>query len=190
MRKYWPVLILAVVLVAALWWYQAGDAALTPGTQDETALPPGHPPVASLPPEPGNPAPDFTLTTLEGQEVTLSRQRGKIVLLNFWSTECPFCVQEMPELQRFYEAHRDRVEVWTINSNPGDSPEEIRSFLEENDLTLPVLLDHEGVAAIAYQVAFIPATYLIDEEGVIRFNKVGAVAPGEMDGWLEELASK
>lgn len=60
-------------------------------------------------------------------------------------------------------------------------------YLEENDLTLPVLLDHEGVAAIAYQVAFIPATYLIDEEGVIRFSKVGPVAPGEVDGWLEQL---
>jgi len=128
---------------------------------------------ASAPPfgnEVGNRAPDFTLKNLDGESVTLSDFLGKPVMLHFWLTGCQVCMEEMPRIQTAYDnLSADDIAILTVNVL-GD-PEEVRSFVENEGLTLPVLLDSDREADEEYKVPYFPTTYFIDAEGVISSIK-------------------
>lgn len=88
----------------------------------------------------GEPAPNFTLTTLDGKTVQLSDYRGKAVLLNFWGTWCEPCRTEMPALQNAYDQYKDQgFEVLAVNIAETDVA--VSSFVEQYQLNFPVLLD-------------------------------------------------
>jgi len=121
----------------------------------------------------GNPAPDFELQNTEGQTISLSGLRGKPVLLNFWKTSCYPCRLEMPFLQAIYNEWSDRgLELLTINI--GESLSTIEKFMRDYFLSLPVLLDTGVNITQKYVIQYIPATFLIDENGIIKAMKVGA----------------
>jgi len=124
-------------------------------------------------------APDFTLTNINGEEVTLSDYRGKAVILNFWASWCPPCRSEMgyfDELSNEYEGG-DELAVLMVNLTDGgqETVETASSYLEVNGFTLDVLFDTEGTAASLYSVSSIPVTYFIDKDGYIRQTNVGAM---------------
>ena len=128
---------------------------------------------AETAPEVGKLAPDFQLSNLEGQSVSLSDFRGQPVLVNFWATWCGPCRYEMPFLQRIHEEQgANRLVVLGINL--GESPGEVSEFMGEFGLTFTTLLDSGQDVALMYNVRSIPTTLLIDENGVIRDRKVGA----------------
>ncbi|MFP4642561.1 MAG: TlpA family protein disulfide reductase [Dehalococcoidia bacterium] len=123
--------------------------------------------------EGGKPAPDFQFQNPNGETLFLSDIQGKAVLLNFWQTRCPPCVNEMPYLQQVYEEWADKgLEVLAINVGEGAS--KVEEFMESNDLSLPVLLDTNLSVAQLYRVQAFPTTFLTDKDGLIQGYQVGA----------------
>jgi peroxiredoxin len=122
----------------------------------------------------GNKAPNFTLENLEGEQISLSNFQGKKVLLNFWTTWCPPCKDEMPDMQKFYKKNSHVIEVLAVNLTMFEhDPANVAPFVTEYELTFPVLLDREGKQAKVYQAITIPTSYIIDEEGTIQQKIVG-----------------
>jgi thiol-disulfide isomerase/thioredoxin len=95
------------------------------------------------------PAPELTLTNLEGTSVSLKDYLGSVVLVNMWATWCPPCKAEMPTLQAFYDEYKDRgFEIIAIND--GDTIDLVKPFVQEYELTFPVWLDEEYLSEKAF----------------------------------------
>jgi len=125
----------------------------------------------------GDTPPDFTLTSLDGEEVTLSSLRGKKVVLNFWATWCPPCKAEMPHMQSYYEqyAKDDNVEIVAVNLTSGERDltadgkiDTVMTFRDSFELTFPIVLDPENSVGSEYKILTIPTTYFIDANGYIQ----------------------
>ena len=121
----------------------------------------------------GKAAPDFQLQNLDGQSISLSDLKGKPVLVNFWATWCRPCVFEMPYLQEIYEEWSDKGLV-LLAINIGDSSSEVEQFLQNHNLSLPVLLDTNKAVAQRYNIRGIPTTFFIDKDGIIQEKIIGA----------------
>ncbi len=122
-------------------------------------------------PSPGL-APDFTLKTLEGQEITLSQLKGKVVLLDFWATWCGPCRESIPHLIQLYKTYRENgFEVIGMSLDKGDA-EVVRNFARAMDIPYPIVMAPEDVVR-NYRVTAIPTTFLIDKEGKIRERTTG-----------------
>lgn len=132
-------------------------------------------PVSSSPsPREGFYAPDFTLDTLTGDQIQLSGLRGKIVVVNFWTTWCPPCRAETPALEMAYKTYKDAdVVVLGVNLTDQDSLKDVQSFVQEFGLTYPILLDHDGAISLLYQLNGLPKTFFMNRQGVIRTVIVG-----------------
>lgn len=144
----------------------------------------------------GETPPDFTLTTLDGEDVTLSELRGKKVVLNFWATWCPPCKAEMPHMQNYYEqyAKEDNVEILAVNltSAERDVTEEakmdtVTTFKDSYELTFPILLDLNNDVGIDYQILTIPTTYFIDTNGYIQHTIQGPMNMDMLESYVEAL---
>ncbi len=129
--------------------------------------------VSEYGPEIGKLAPDFTLTGMDGQKVSLSDLRGKPVLLNFWASWCGPCRMEMPFLQKIYEKWTGK-DLVLLAINLQEEPTKVREFVESAGFTFPVLLTTGNEIPLAYNIRGIPATFFVDADGVIRDIKVGA----------------
>ena len=114
-----------------------------------------------------DPAPDFTVYDLEGNAHKLSDFRGKPVLLNFWASWCGPCQMEMPDFQKFYESHGDKVHFVIVNLTDGqqETVESASKFIAEKGYTFPVYYDTDIDAAVKYGVSAVPVSYFIDAEG-------------------------
>ncbi len=131
--------------------------------------------------QPGSQAPDFTLQTLDGDIVTLSELRGRPVLVNMWASWCTPCKYEMPTIQKVYEEFRDRgLMVLAVNLTKKDNLTSVISFVEEYDLTFPILLDVDGKVEEAYQLRGLPSTFFIDRDGIIQSVVIGGPMPEEV----------
>ena len=137
----------------------------------------------------GKPAPDFTLPTLDGTEVSLSQLRGKPVLINFWASWCLPCREEMPELVRSYEAHKaEGFVILGLNLTYSDSLPDVQAFAREFNITFPVLLDEEGaVAERLYPIPGIPTSIFINRDGTIERIQVGLMSGQQVDRFVEEI---
>ncbi len=116
-------------------------------------------------------APDFTLPTLAGGDLTLSDLQGRVVLLNFWYLDCPPCKEEMPYLDAVGKAYEGTAHVVVLNI--GDSESSVRGYFRDADLNMHVPFDFDGKVAAEYSIGFTPTTFLIDSNGIIRFAKIG-----------------
>jgi len=121
----------------------------------------------------GQPAPDFQLQNLDRESVSLNDLKGKPVLLNFWATWCGPCVSEMPYLQEIYDEWSGKGLV-LLAINGGESSSKVSNFLQNYNLSLPVLLDTEGIVAQRYNIMGIPTTFFIDKDGIIQEKVIGA----------------
>lgn len=120
----------------------------------------------------GQKAPDFELNTLHNETVELSEFQGQKVMLNFWASWCPPCRAEMPDMQRFYED--GDVQILAVNlTQTEERLTDVEQFVEEFELTFPILLDEDIKVATLYQIQPIPTSYLIDSEGYIRHVSIG-----------------
>jgi peroxiredoxin len=126
-------------------------------------------------------APDFELPTTEGSKVRLSQHRGKTVVLNFWTTTCQPCLEEMPSLADLAKVLKNRkdVVVLTVSTdvNKETAVSALRTLLREpkGELPFPILLDPDTtVVRDKYGTTLYPETWIIDPSGVIRARFDGA----------------
>jgi peroxiredoxin len=117
-------------------------------------------------------APDFTLKTIDDQEITLSQLKGKVVLLDFWATWCGPCRESIPHLVHLYKTYRENgFEIIGISLDKGD-PQAVRNFAKSMDIPYPIVIAPENVIR-NYKVTKIPTSFLIDKEGRIRESTIG-----------------
>lgn len=115
---------------------------------------------------------DFTLPALDGRKQNLRQRRGKVVLLHFWATWCPPCIEELPSLYRLQRALAgDRFELVTVSAD--ESAATVQQFFSRHKLpALPVLMDPAQQVPHGYGTDKYPESYLIDAQGVIRYRFV------------------
>jgi len=121
----------------------------------------------------GSLAPDFSFRDPLGADHSLSQLRDKVVLLNFWATWCPPCVEEMPsmqQLQRRMEKHPFVMLAFSVDS----SWEPVDRFIHRNSLTLPVYADFENEIATLYGTFRYPETFILDKSGRVAHRLLGA----------------
>ena len=122
-------------------------------------------------------APDFTLPTLTGANITLSELEGTPVVINFWATNCPYCLEELPYFEAVAQGSEGEIKVIAINV--GQSLSTVQTFFGEYEPTMIVALDTNGEVFVSYSEGdnsrmYIPFTLFVDSEGIVQYIKVGA----------------
>lgn len=155
---------------------QAGD----PGAGEqggETIFPP-----AQL----DEPAPELTLESLDGEQVSLADFQGQVVLVNNWATWCPPCKAEMPELNDYYLDHRDEgFQVLAVEA--GDPVQQVQAFVEEEGIDFTVLLDPENKSLERFENASLPNSFIIDRQGNLRLTWTGAINRATLEKHVNPL---
>ena len=118
-------------------------------------------------------APAFSLASTVGGEQTLADFKGKVVLLNFWATWCPYCRAERPALQAVYEKYKDKGLVVVAISIDKGAIDPVKKFVEDTKQMFPNLHNPSSDVGAQYSVRGIPTTYLIDKAGKMRGMAVG-----------------
>lgn len=119
-------------------------------------------------------APDFSFTSSEGEHITLEDLRGKVVLLDFWGTWCPPCVESVPELRSLHKRYsKDGTPFVLIGISSDSDNAEWKDFTEKNKMIWPQYRDHDRRIQRAFGVRAFPTYILIDHEGIVRFQSVG-----------------
>jgi cytochrome c biogenesis protein CcmG, thiol:disulfide interchange protein DsbE len=138
-------------------------------------------------------APDFELKTLDGQSIHLADLRGKGVVLNLWASWCGPCQEEMPDLEKVYEAyHQEGLVVLAVNETLMDDRQSAALFASQHRLTFPILLDEDGSVGQAYRVQALPSSYFIGPDGIIQDVIIGgpiteAVFRTQAEALLKEI---
>lgn len=154
-----PVSLLLIGLIVYLWFRP-------PARVEEIALP----------------APDVPVSTTQH----LSDLRGKVVLVNFWATWCPYCRHEMPAMQAFYDAHRAcgfEIVAWSLD----ESASTVVDFMRRNHYTFRAPLVTPGVIAAFGGIEQLPTSFVIDREGVIRHRICGQMHVGRLEKLIGPL---
>jgi thiol-disulfide isomerase/thioredoxin len=126
---------------------------------------------------PGAAAPPISLPVVGGGTSSLSAERGKVVLVNFWATWCEPCKSEMPGLQQLADELRGRPFV-LYSVDLQEEAAQVEAFQRDYKLNLYAVLDQDGDVTRAYGVRALPATFLIDQQGVLRQQRLGPLLPG------------
>jgi peroxiredoxin len=122
----------------------------------------------------GDRAPEFTLPSLDGKSVSLSSYRGKVVMVHFWATWCPPCIEELPTLESLYRAYVGKdLEILAVSVDEGGAGA-VGRFMQKNRFALPVLLNPDQSVSRRYCTLKFPETYLIDRDGIVRRKVIGA----------------
>jgi thiol-disulfide isomerase/thioredoxin len=125
-----------------------------------------------LSPWQGGPTPALKLKDLEGREHALESNHGKVVLVNFWATWCEPCKNEMPSIERLRQSLAKRpFAVLAVNLAEPDA--RVRAFLAKVPLGFPVLMDRDAAAAKAWKARMLPATFIVDADGRVRYSHIG-----------------
>lgn len=177
------VLIVIVLALGVYQWTRGGDDN-TPEENDGGSQNVDVPAV-------GRPAPDFTLQTFAGEEISLSDQEGKVVILNFWGSWCEPCKKEMPAFQRYWESAPDDVVLIGVGGKQ-DSEDRSREFAESFGITYPIGRDSagekvaSGKIATDYTVTFYPMTYVIGPDGVISSLVIGEMDEADLETYVQK----
>ncbi len=125
---------------------------------------------------------DFTLPSLAGGTVSLGDLRGEWVVLNFWATWCPPCVEEMPYLAEVAETRAVNV----LGVNFKEDAVVVEKFVEDHAITFPILLDPDDITLLVYGVRGLPRTFVIAPDGTIAHSVIGQLDPVAFERWLDE----
>lgn len=120
-------------------------------------------------------APELHLSDVNGNATTLANHRGQVVLVNHWATWCPPCRAEMPELEAYYQAHKNDGFI-LIGISAGDSAQDVGNFVAQNELHFPMWIDLTGKAMQAFNIAGLPSSFVIDATGTVRLAWSGVIS--------------
>jgi peroxiredoxin len=143
--------------------------------------------VFSFPPiELNQPAPELTLSDLDGNQISLNDFSGEVILVNNWATWCPPCRQEMPEFQAFFEEYQDHgFQVVAIEA--GQPENEVKAFADQLGLSFVILLDPDNKSLTSFQQSSLPNSFVIDKEGDLRYAWVGAINKDTLEQYIIPL---
>lgn len=134
-------------------------------------------------------APSLRLYDLSGKPVSIEGRLGKVILINNWATWCPPCRAEMPDLEKYYQAHKaDGFDIIALNA--GDEPGLVEEFVLRYALTFPVWLDPDGLAIHAFRNNALPSSYVIDRSGTVRLVWIGEVSVDALETYVTPLLFK
>lgn len=131
---------------------------------------------------------DFHLKTIDGKEIHLNDLKGKQVILNFFTTWCPACKEELSDLNKFQEKYGKEVNFLSINYTAYEigKNERILEYIKRNQINFPVLLDISGKVGKSFEVITIPTTIFIDKNGNIIKKNVGPVTFNDLESFVLE----
>lgn len=146
-----PLTLILLGLIAYLWFRPPADV-----SEEERAIPP------------------WQVTLTDGRVLTSEDLKGRVVLVNFWATWCPYCRKEKPVIDRFWQDHRDRgFEVVSISVD--DPPEKIADWMGDKDYAFPAAPTNASVTAAFGHVKSVPTSFILDADGRIRHVIAGQV---------------
>ncbi len=191
-RSGWAVRGLLAVAILGLLVIQgcATSAQYTGGGQEDTGPTGANGSELAPAPEIGHPAPDFTLNDIEGNPFRLSDLRGKVVFINFWATWCPPCRAEMPEIEAVYQEYKDKdvvvvgVDILVSEILKGYDENDVRRFVQQGGYSWTFVLDTTGEVTNSYGIIYIPTSFFLDKEGIIRAVTIGPMTKRAMEAKL------
>lgn len=134
----------------------------------------------------GGLAPDFTLTNLKGESISLSQFKGQPVIINFWATWCIPCLKEMPVLQTAFEAHKNDGLI-ILGINRAETEDLVKPFISESEITFEILYDVEAGVNQTYLVSGLPRTIFINRQGIIKNIHIGELQETLLQGYIDNL---
>lgn len=134
-----------------------------------------------------NPAPGVTFTSLKGEKISTQDLRGRVVLVNFWATDCPTCVKEMPRMVTTYNKYQKQGLEFVAVAMRYDPPNYVLNYTEKNSLPFRVALDPMGDLAKSFgDVKLTPTTIVIDKRGNIVSRILGEPDFAKLDALIEQ----
>ncbi len=122
----------------------------------------------------GTAAPVYGAPTMAGDSLDLASMKGQVVLLNVWATWCIPCRREVPELQALHQELEGRgLKVWGVSIDGGEANADVSGFINDFKMTYTVLRDPAERVLSVFRIQGVPASYLIDRDGVIRWRTIG-----------------
>lgn len=134
-------------------------------------------------------APDFSLTSFDGRNITLSDLRGQVVIVNFWASWCPPCREEAAYLEQTWRKYRDQGVVF-IGVDYVDAEKEALAYIKEFDITYFNGPDIGTRISDAYNIKGVPETFFVAKNGELRGVHIGPLKPPELDEKIEELLAE
>ena len=136
------------------------------------------------------PAPDVSFTTMQGKQTTLAAYKGKVVLVNFWATTCPGCVEEMNNLGKLQNQFGNKGYVTLSVAMAYDPPEYLNNFLKNQSMPFIVTHDLSGNVSKAFgDVQLTPTSFLIDKNGRIVKQYLGSIDEQKVEKDISILMS-
>jgi peroxiredoxin len=138
----------------------------------------------------GEPAPDFTLTDIDGNSFTLSACKGKVVLLDFFATWCGPCKNEVAYLKELKDLFQTNLIIASITGDPNyDTVDKLKQFRTEYGVTWPILRDTDAkhVSTTLYGVSTLPTLFIIDQDGIIHFKHIGLTGSSVLASEVQSL---
>jgi peroxiredoxin len=135
--------------------------------------------------DPSSPAPQFTLASKGGKDVSLSQYKGQVVMLNFWASWCGPCREEMPLLESIYKKY-NRLGFTMIGVNVEPDSKAADEWLKATPVSFPILYDTDSKVSKLYAVAGMPSTVIIDRSGNLRMLHRG-YKPGDENEYLDSI---
>lgn len=139
--------------------------------------------------EKGQSIPDFTLKDLDGKDVRLSDYKGKLLILDFFTTRCYYCVEEMPDMVEFQKRYRDK-DVVLLPVSIGESKESVQAFLKKHNLDTPVLLDEKGELMKIFGAYATPTHSFIDKNQLFMGNSMGQLSLEKLCEFVDKILAE
>lgn len=183
-RFEWTILLVIAALLGSAWIMISQEPAATEAASQ----------TLTEAPVVGHQAPDFTLQTSLGQEMSMNEMihpanvSGQPVVLNFWASWCAPCRVEMPHLQNASVKYNGRAAI--IGVNQGESQKTVADFAAEQGVTYPLLIDESQEVNYLYDVRGLPTTVFIGADGIVREVVIGTVTQAVLEDRVEKLLAE